>query len=896
MPPLARPVRIAVLSLTVLAAPVLTHAPAAAQNAAVPTAAPPADDPPRILNVARTTRPVAVDGRLDDAAWSTAPVADGFVQARPAPGAPASQPTEVRVLYDDGALYVAARMHDAHPDSIVGRLARRDADVYSDWFAVSIDSHHDRRTAFVFAVNPRGIKRDIALTDDDSEDGGWDAVWDAAVRADSAGWTAEIRIPLSQLRFRAGADADAWGIQFERRIARRGEVSHWAPMPPDGAGLVSRFGMLAGLRGVRPPRRLEVQPFTALRLTRAPGQAADPYHRPSEWLGSAGADVKYGLTGDLTLTATLNPDFGQVEADPSEVNLSGFESYFTEKRPFFTEGADIFATGYPELFYSRRIGRAPQGTPPAADFADVPEATTILGAVKLTGRTNGWTVGLLDAVTADERARFTSAAGQGTARVEPLANYAVGRVARDFRGGRSGIGGIVTATHRRLDGEMDFLRSSAYAGGVDARHRFGNHEVSGAVMGSWIGGSDSAIAQAQRGPGHAFHRPDARHLAYDPTRRSLAGYAAHASVERVSGGPWRWELYGHAFSPGFEVNDLGYHFNVDELRQYASVEYVRHAPGRLFRGWNASVSQSADWTFGGERRDAEATVRFDAQLHSQWDFGGWYARSLGGLSPDALRGGPALLSPGRQMVGARLRTDPRRPVRLALFAAWEAEDGTGTRRLSLSPSLALRPSQRMDVSLSPSVSWNTDTWQYVGQWTDAGAGDADRWVVGHMRQATVSLTARIDYAFTPDLSLQLYAAPFASAGGYDGFREVAAPRAGTFDARFRPLDGELRECVDADGGVFYGVRAQRAGCATGDGGAAFGYRFADPDFTVVALRSNAVLRWEYRPGSTLFVVWTSGRGTGDADGRMQGWAGARDLLRAPGTNVLAVKVSYWLGM
>ena len=871
---------------------------AAAAFASAPLAAQGAGPAPRVLHAVRAPQPPALDGRLDDAAWAAAPVAGGFVQARPNSGAAATQPTEVRMAYDDGALYVAARMHDARADSIVGRLARRDADVYSDWFAVSIDSYHDRRTAFVFAINPRGVKRDATLTGDDESDDGWDAVWDAAVRADSAGWTAEIRIPLSQLRFRtgAGAGAEAWGIQLERRIARRDEVSHWAPMPPEGAGVVSRFGTLAGLRGLRAPRRLEVQPYTSARLTRAPGDAADPYHRPSEWLGSAGADVKYGVTGGLTLTATLNPDFGQVEADPSEVNLGAFESYFTEKRPFFTEGADIFATGYPELFYSRRIGRAPQGSPPAADFADVPEATTILGAVKLTGRTGGWTVGVLDAVTADESARWTSAAGQGRARVEPLANYAVARVARDFRGGRSGVGGIATATHRRLDGEMGFLRSSAYAGGLDARHRFGDHEVSGAVFGSWIGGSDSAIAQAQRGPGHAFHRPDAGHLTYDPARTSLAGYAAHASIGRISGGSWRWEVYGHAFSPGFEVNDLGYHFEADELREYASVEYEQHRPGRWFRSWSASAGQSSEWTFGGERKDVDASLAFGAQLHSQWSLGGWYSRGWGGLSPEALRGGPALRVPAAHAASVYLRTDPRRRVRLGMSALWEGQDHTGSRRFALSPSLTVRPTQRMDVALSPSLSWNTATWQYVGQRTDAGAGDADRWIVGRMRQATASLTLRMDYAFTPELSLQLYASPFVSAGRYDDFREVADPRAADFDARFRRFGGELRECVDADGGVFYGVRPRRDGCATDEAGAGFAYRFADPDFRVGELRSNAVLRWEYRPGSTLFVVWSSGRGTFDHDGRLQGWDDARDLFRAPGTNVLAVKVSYWLGM
>ena len=856
----------------------------------------PDPSPPLHLVAQRASAPPVLEGRLDEPLWASAPVASGFVQARPVPGAAGTERTEVRVAYDDGAVYVAARMFDTRPDSIVGRLARRDQDVHSDWFSVALDSYHDRRTAFVFAVNPRGVKRDLVITNDQGGDDGWDAVWDAAVRTDSLGWTVEFRIPLSQLRFRAGDGGGTWGINFERRIARRDEVSHWAPLPPDASGVVSRYGTLQGLRGLRAPRRLEVQPYTVARVTRAPGAAADPYHQPTEWFGSAGADVKYGLTSELTLTATINPDFGQVEADPSEVNLSGFESYFEEKRPFFTEGADLFQTGYPQLFYSRRVGRAPQGSPPAADFADVPPSTTILGAAKLTGKTGGWSIGLLDAVTADERARFTSAQGQGSARVEPLTNYAVARIARDFRGGRSGVGGIVTATHRRLDGGFDFLPSSGYAGGIDARHRFGDYEVSGAVLGSLIAGSDTAVARVQRGAGHYFQRPGARHLAYDPSRGTLGGYAAHATVEKTGGGSWSWQLYGHAFSPGFEVNDLGYHFGADELRQYAVVGYQQHKPGRVFRNWHASVSQAADWTFGGERKDAFVEADFGFQLPNQWNAFGWFMRHVGGIAPDALRGGPAVLWPGQSMGGLSLRTDPRRKVRLGFGSNWSVQDGTGTRRLSLSPSVTVRPSQRMDVSLRPSLSWNRATWQYVGRRRDANAGGVDRYVVGHLDQATASLTARVDLSFTPELSLQLYASPFVSAGDYTDFREVANPRARGFDSRFRPLGGELRECVAPSGGVFYGVRAQRDGCGTDEGGAGFAYRFGNPDFNLREFRSNAVLRWEYRPGSTLFVVWSNGRSSFAADGRMDAWDDTADLFRARGINVLLVKLSYWLGM
>jgi hypothetical protein len=829
-------------------------------------------DSARVLPAARTAEPPTLDGRLDDPAWAGAPVASGFTQARPDPGAPATERTEVRVLYDDGALYVAARLYDARPDSVVGRLARRDQDVYSDWFAVGVDSHHGRRTAFVFAVNPRGVKRDVRIHDDGGEDAGWDAVWEAATRTDSLGWTAELRIPLSQLRFRPGAGERSWGINFERRIARRDERAHWAPLPPDAAGVVSRYGTLAGLRDLRPPRHLEVQPYSVARLVRAPGAADDPFHRALEASRSAGADLRYGISSSFTLTATLNPDFGQVEADPSEVNLTAFESYFEEKRPFFTEGAEIFDAGWPQLFYSRRIGRAPQGRlPRGAVFSDAPEASTILGAVKLTGRTaGGWSVGLLDAVTAPEYARYVDGEGEaGRARVEPLTHYAVARAARDFRRGGSTLGAILTATHRRLGqgGEGDLLRAAAYAGGVDGRHRFGggNHELSGALLGSFLRGSEAAIARVQRAPGHAFQRPDAHHLEYDSTRTSLGGTSARLGVGRIGGGPWRWQLYGQAHSPGFELNDLGFHPGSDELRQFVSVGYEQHHPGRLFRRWTLEAAQMSDWTFGGERQDAAAQLYASFQLRSHWGGAAWYMRHAGGLSTSVLRGGPAVVWPGRHMGSLSVHSDPRRPLSVRLRGHWEAEDATGGRERSLSASATLRAGERTTLSLRPAASRGTNPWQYVGTQADAGADGAPRYRVGRLEQTTASLTARLDHAFTPTLSLQLYAQPFLSAGDYSAFRELADPRARAFEARFRLLDAD--EVPPSS-----------------------------PDFNVRELRGNAVLRWEYRPGSTLFVVWSQGRRHFVPDGRFDAREGMGDLFRTPGTDVLLVKLSYWLGL
>ncbi|NIP83119.1 MAG: hypothetical protein GWM90_29370, partial [Gemmatimonadetes bacterium] len=455
---------------------------------------------PPELQTARVERPPAIDGVLGEPGWQAAGVASGFTQMRPDPGAPATQRTEIRILHDDQAIYVAARMFDTAPDSIVAQLGRRDDEVYSDWIYVAIDSYFDHRTAFAFGLNPRGVMVDVLLHNDTEDDGSWDAVWEGAARRDEQGWTAEFRIPLSQLRFNVpetdgcGADpgtGDAaacgelvWGVNFLRKIARHGEESFWAPTLPEDGRLVSLFGELHGLRDLEPPRRLEVMPYAVASATAAPGEAEDPFYHDVDPFGGMGADIKAGVTSDLTLTATINPDFGQVEADPSVVNLTAFETFFPEKRPFFVEGVDIFRFGIglgdgdlgnESLFYSRRIGRAPQGDVDG-DYTDYPDATTILGAAKLSGKTaSGWSIGVLDALTASEYGRYELDGVEGETPIEPLTNYGVARVIKDFRAGRSAVGGIFTATNRSLpeSGELDWLRRSAYTGGLDVRHRFG---------------------------------------------------------------------------------------------------------------------------------------------------------------------------------------------------------------------------------------------------------------------------------------------------------------------------------------------------------------------------------------------------------------------------------------
>ena len=838
-------------------------------------------DSTRILRataIAAEAEAPRIDGVLEESAWATAEVARDFVQQQPDPGAAASQSTEARVLYDEKAVYVGMRMYDTRPDSIAAQLARRDAfGIYSDWAHVMLDSYHDRRTAFRFSVNPRGVKQDIYHFDDSNEDASWDAVWEVATSVDSLGWTAEFRIPLSQLRFSVGGGGDlVWGINLGREIARHDERAYWSPVPPRTERAVSLAGELRGLSGLRAPRRLEVQPYAVTRYTRAPGDSEDPYYRRNALGASMGADLKYGVTSNLTLTATINPDFGQVEADPSQVNLSAFESFFPERRPFFTEGMDMFrfplgqidVNGNEELFYSRRIGRAPQRGLPSEGFVDAPEAATILGAAKLSGKTkNGWTVGFLDAVTGREDVRVFSGGLETRLQVEPLTNYAMARVSRDFGAGKSTLGTVFTATNRRIEvgSGLDFLRTEAYAGGADARHRFGggNYQVSGSLLGSHIGGSRESILSAQLATSRLFQRPDADHVEVDSTRTRLNGVSANFALSKIGGGNWRGGVFSAARTPGFEVNDLGFQRLADGGTVIGTISYTQSSPGRVFRNWSLGVDAGSAWTFGGERFLTAVVPRGNFELQNRWSVGGQLVRFLPGLSPTMLRGGPALHTPARNVAIGFLGSDPRPRLRLTAFTVLETEEGTGGYVWNAGPELSVRPSSRATFSLAPVWSRNVNSWQFLTR--ERGAGGS-RYLGGHLEQKTVSLYARTSYSFSPDFSLELYAQPFVSAGEYSEFREVAAPRAERFAERFRPATISF-----------------------------------DPDFSVKELRSNAVLRWEYRPGSTLFVVWSQGREQHLSEGS---FALVRDFGRlfgmdegfpAPSTNVLLIKLTYWLG-
>ncbi|HEY7766770.1 DUF5916 domain-containing protein [Longimicrobium sp.] len=848
-----------------------------------PAAAPADTTPAKTVGAHRLAAGQAptVDGRLDDAVWATVPAATDFVQQYPNPSQPSSQRTEARVAYDDQAVYVAMRAWDTAPDSIAAQLARRDASgIYSDWLHVMFDSYHDRRSAYRFAVNPRGVKKDVFHFDDGSEDLGWDAVWDVEVSVDSAGWSAEFRIPLSQLRFRASDAGQSWGLNLSRDLARKEERSWWSPMLPDQPGFVSRIGTLTGISGLRPPRRLEVLPYTVASVTSASsyGREGDPFFRENAPFASAGADIKYGLSSNLTLTATINPDFGQVEADPSEVNLSAFESFFSEKRPFFVEGIDIFRFGLglgddesETLFYSRRIGRQPQrglSTDDDRPYVDEPQQTTILGAAKLTGKLgDNLSVGVLGALTAEEQARFVTTAEPGEvqrATSEPMSGYGMVRLRRDFNQGRSAFGGVVTGTYRDLsDDALLFLPSSAFSGGLDFRHRFGggDWETNGWAILTRVNGDTLAIQRLQQSPARYYQRPDASHVDVQNDLTALTGNGASFHVGKIAG-RYRGGFLGLYRSPGMEVNDLGFLREADQLVGAGYGRWFQNTPQGPFRNWNLGWNLFSGWTTGNERMFTGANINGSYTLKNLWGGHGSVGRNHGGMNVRGLRGGPALVDEGAWMASASLRTDSRRRMSYSAAAGFYNEDDTGMGHRWVETSINARPSSRVTVSLSPSLSMANDQVQYITQ------EESGRYVFGRLDQTTVAVTTRLNYTFSPELSLQLYAQPFVSAGDYGDFLQVADPAAADFDERFEP-------------------------------GAAPDF---NPEFNVQAFRSNAVLRWEYRPGSTLFVVWSQGRENFVNDGSFGltrdfgRLFGTDENMPVPATNVLMIKLNYWLNL
>ena len=820
----------------------------------------PADVPVRIpATPVASTSAIRVDGELTEEVWQRAPLINGFKQRDPKDGAEATYDTEARVAYDATALYVAVQALDPEPAGIVGIRTRRDEGSPSDWIRVLVDSFHDKRSAYEFAVNPAGVKQDVYWFNDGDNDTGWDAVWDVAVSRGPRGWRAEFRIPFSQLRFHPAASA-TFGFAVVRQIGRLNETTTWPLLSKTVSGYVSSFGELTGLELNRSPKRLEVVPYVVGDVTTQPGEAGNPLRQTTDPDGSVGVDLKYALQPGLTLTATVNPDFGQVEADPAVVNLSAFETFFSERRPFFVEGSGIFRFDLDcndgncsGMFYSRRIGRSPRGEPSVPDggYSDAPGQTTILGAAKLTGRAGPFSIGVLNALTADEDAVIASGVTRSRQTVEPMTSYSVARARREFAN-QSALGFMFTATNRNLDAATRFLPGQAYTGGIDWDWRLNRkYAVQGYWAGSSVLGDAAAIAELQQSNVHSFQRPDSEALEFDPTRTSMNGYGAMLAIAKIGGERVRFNSNVSMKSPGFDINDVGFMRRAD-TRSMSNWIQVRHErPTTWYRSFRYNLNQWAGWNFDGDRLNLGYNVNAHIVFRNHWATGSGANYNPQSFDDRATRGGPGAYGNTQRSVWFYVEGDRRKPVSVGTFG-FIGGDRLGSSITEFGPYVNWRPSSFLMLNTEFVISKNHDQSQWIEQVDD-------RYIFGDLRQRTAAIRTRLNYTVTPNLTVQIYAEPFVSAGDYVSFKELADGRSRDYSNRYAPTAYD-----------------------------------SNPDFNYRSFRTTNVLRWEYRPGSTLFVVWQQGREDSLDRGTFDFRRDFGGVFDAPARNVFLVKWAYWL--
>lgn len=842
---------------------------------------------------------VILDGKLDEPLWRRASIATGFIQRAPQDGSPASEKTEVRLIYTDDVIYIGAKVFDSAVDSVAATLFRKDGDAYSDWFYVGIDSYNDNRTSFSFGVNPRGVRKDLLIYNNDREDTKWDAVWEASTGMQDDGWIVEMKIPLSQLRFNGKKINQQWGINFQREIARKGEVAFWSPTPQNSAGLVSNFGELKGIKNLPQPKRLEIKPYFSGKLTRAPKEVANPFYNRNDLFGSVGADVKYGITSDLTLTATINPDFGQVEADPAVINLSANEVYNPEQRSFFLEGSDIFEfgnvrafsrIGNPYVFYSRRIGRRPQGRLSQAGLnpshVDRPEFTTIASAAKLSGKTkNGLSVGVLNAFTLGESADYQLDSQTGSMRIEPPTNYFVGRFKKDLNGDDAMIGAYGSAVNRVMGtGYLkDQLHESAYIAGMDFEQSWKDREwiLSGTFSASSVSGRSESLQLTQQSSLRYYDRPDADYLSVDPTKTNLQGYAGSLAFGRFAGEHWLASASYSVVSPGYEVNDLGYGNRTDYQGAAYFLRYQENNPTGMFRSYNIAAVKYHLWNFGGDQIEDGYNLLGGAEFKNQWSLNLASGLDRKRLDDRLLRGGPLALTPLSYFGSAVLSTNDANKLSFE-FGHLRGGDSEGGFERDLFVNMVYRPTSYIQVELKPNYNIQKTTTQYVDAISDPSAVDTygKRYVFADLDQTTLSTSLRLDWTFSPIMSLQTYVRPYITSGNFENYKEFQTPRELDFEV-YGEDTGSITKTANG-----YQVDPDGAGPANA-------FSIAEQDFNFRSVQTNAVFRWEYMPGSTLYVVWQQDRSAFANTGDFKLSRDMDGLLNAKPTNVFLVKLSYW---
>lgn len=861
----------------------------------------------------RRTGPVTLDATLDEDAWKAATPITEFRQIDPNEGQPASQRTEVRFLYDDDALYIGAKMFDAAGAAgVTTRLVRRDASFDSDYLELVIDGYHDHLSRAFFDINPAGSKGDYIGLGTACCDASWDPVWEAATRIDADGWTAEIRIPYSQLRFSRDS-VQTWGLQVRRFIKRNNEQDQWSWWAKTEAGGPSRFGHLEGLRIPHASAGLELLPYVVTKSASVALTAGDPFNTRGRPTMRAGLDLKDRLTSNLTLDATFNPDFGQVEVDPAVLNLSQFETFFPEKRPFFIEGSQLFNFGDlncnfcsnvegMNAFYSRRIGRAPTGASLALDanpYADVPDATTILGAGKITGRTSsGYTVGLMNAVTGDAEARIQTATGaRALQRVEPLADYYVGRLKKDYLDGNLVLGGVASGIARRLDDTFaPRLAQHAEMYGNDFLYTWNEKMwvLQGSAAVTNVSGDPRAIALREQSSARYFQRPDRGagsggffSSRYDTTATSLRGGGAYLRLSKQTG-DWFGELAANARTPGFETNDYSFQRNADYAWYNGNIGRFWSKLTSWYRTLTALAGLQYQNNFEGDATQKEVHVYASEQTPQFWNVSAFYIGNPSTISDKMLRGGPAVRTAPGQYVNVNVSTDSRGKV-IGGWGGSHGWDDHGGTNVSLFANVSYRPASNLSMSFGPSYYTGRAYAQYVQAVPDstATAFYGTRYVMSTLDQRTLGLDTRLSVTFTPNMTVELYLQPFFASGNYHDFKEYTATRSADLLVYGRDR-GSITAVRSASGDVTsYTIDPDGAGPAKP-------FSLTNPNFSEQSLRGNAVFRWEYRPGSVLYVAWTQSRSAGADFGDLEFTRDREALLAARPDNIFLVKASWWI--
>lgn len=840
---------------------------------------------------------ITIDGKPDEAVWQSAAWEDNFVQHEPLEGAKPYQQTEFAILYDDNNVYVGFKCFDTAPDSISMRVSKRD-EIDGDLIGIMFDTYNDKRTGFAFIVSAAGVKSDfIQSNDGENEDPNWDPIYWVKTSKNDEGWTAEMRIPLTQLRF-DDAEEQVWGLQVLRFIFRKEELSSWQPMKRDKMGFVSQFGTMNGIQNIRPRKTLDLMPYVVARTERFEKEEDNPFRQSGKKNGmDFGLDAKIGLTNYLTLDLTVNPDFGQVEADPSEVNLTTYETFFPEKRPFFIEGKNIltyklnFGDGdlaYDGLFYSRRIGKRPAYYPDLNDgeYADVPNTTRILGAAKITGKTkNGWSVGLLESVTAKENAKIRGNGNSFEETVEPLTNYFIGRLQRDFNEGNTYLGGMVTSVNRSInDPHLEFLHKAAYSGGVDLVHKWNDKkwELDASAFFSHVTGTTEAITRTQESFLRTFQRPGQHYMKLDTTRTSLSGQGGKILIGEFEGNQ-KFMMAVSWKSPGLELNDVGYLQAADDILQVFWTGYRFYKPFFIFRQVNLNLNQWTEWDFGGNLKQLAGNVNGFAEFKNYWDLFGNFNLSGNQRMNAVLRGGPALIVPGYTNLNFGLNSNRQKKFTAELMAGRYASLEKGFRtNTRINVGVGYRPMKNLNINLTPGYSKYRDQLQYV---TQIDYQNQKRYIMAKIERNTVNMSFRVNYNITPDLTIQYWGQPFIATGTYSGFKHITDSQADKLHDRY--FNYTEQQIGFDEKNETYLVDENNDGSTD--------YTFEKPDFNIKEFLSNLVLRWEYRPGSTVYLVWSQTRNHYFNDGNFNFSDDVNTLFAEPAYNIFLVKFSYRFG-